>query len=158
MFVGKQQARIERGVRRIGDHCRGDPPGPLATQRHAPSNRAAPVVADDGEAIHAERIGELEHVADQLVGRVSLDLLRLGRSAIAALVRRDTPIAVGQMRDLVAPGPVAFGKAMQEDQRGCIARSCIHHVQFDAARQLYPGLFHDLLPSTAFRDCAGRYG
>ncbi len=62
-------------MRRIGDHRAGDA-GALAHERDAPGNRAAPIVAEDGELPDAQSIGELEHIADQLVGRIVFNALR----------------------------------------------------------------------------------
>ena len=121
-------------MRRIGDHRAGDA-RVLAAQCHTPGNRAAPVVPDDGEMRDAQRIGQQEHIADQLVGGVGGDFLRLGRGAIAALVWRDAAEPVLEMRDLVPPRAVALGKAVQEDQHRRIHRPFIDDVEVDAVGQ-----------------------
>ncbi len=64
-------------MRRIGDDRALDP-RMLAAQGHTPGDRAAPVMANDGELRDAQCIGEQEDIADQLIRRISLDLLRLG--------------------------------------------------------------------------------
>src|SRR3546814_2891509 len=99
------------------DVCSSDLPARLAAERDAPRDRPAPVVPDDREFTDAQRVGERENIGDQLVGGIGLGLLRLGRSAIAALIGRDTAEAGGKVGKLVAPGAVRFGKAVQEDQR-----------------------------------------
>src|SRR3546814_7850932 len=63
-------------------------PARLAAERDAPRDRPAPVVPDDREFTDAQRVGERENIGDQLVGGIGLGLLRLGRSAIAALIGR----------------------------------------------------------------------
>ena len=129
-------------MRRIGDDAAGHAAIRLSAQGNAPGDGTAPVVTDNRETPHAQRVGEQEDIADQLVGRIGLNLLRLGRIAIAALVRRDAAKTVGEMCDLVSPGAVAFGKAVQEHQRRRIARADVHHVELDVVCQFYTLLFH----------------
>ncbi len=135
LAIGVKQLGKQHRMRRIGNDRARDAAVRHAAIGHAPGDRAAPVVTDDGESLDPQRIGEQEHIAHQLVGRIGFHLLRLGRPAIAALVGRDAAKPVGEMRDLVAPGAVAFGKAVQEDQHGRIARAFVHHIEFDAVRQ-----------------------
>ncbi len=129
-------------MRRIGDHGAGDAACLRTQHGDAPGNRAAPIVADDGEPVHAQRIGQQEDVADQLVGRVGIHFLGTGRSAIAALVGCDAAEAVAELRDLVTPAAVVFGKAVQEDQHRRIARADIDCVQFDPVCEHDVGLLH----------------
>ena len=140
--IGEQQLLEDRGVRRIGDDAARDTAIHLPAQRNPPGDRAAPVVADNGECLHAQRIGQLENIADQLVRAVGIHILRLGRPAVAALVWGDATEPVGEMGDLVAPGPVAFGKAVKEDERGRVLGSFIDHIQLDSVGEPYPCLFH----------------
>ncbi len=107
-------------------------------------------MADHGESLYPQRIGEQKHVADQLVGRIGLDLLRPGRSAIATLVGGDAAVAVGEMRDLVPPGAVAFGKAVEEHERRRIARPGVDHVELDAIGERYALLFHPYPSASIF--------
>src|SRR3546814_12441305 len=72
---------------------------------------------DNRELADAQRVGEQEYIADQFVGRIGVDLLRLGRTAIAALIGCDAAESVREIRDLAAPCAVAFRKAVEEDQR-----------------------------------------
>ena len=137
-------------MRCIGDYRAGHAARILAGQRYAPCNRAAPVMPDDGEVPHVERSGQQENIAHQLVGRVVGHRLRLGRSAIAALIGRDAAEAVGEMRDLMAPGAVALGKAVQEDQDRRVARPFIDHIEFDSIAQRNPLLFQHHGHSSAF--------
>ena len=46
-----------------------------------PSERRTPVVTHDVRLLHADRIEDPEHVADQIEHAVALDLLRLRRLA-----------------------------------------------------------------------------
>ena len=70
-----------------------------------------------------------------LSGGVVLDVLRLGRSRIAALVGCDDIVVAGEVGDDMPPGPVRFGEAVQEDDRrvGGIARDL--DVEFDTRRK-----------------------
>ena len=124
-------------MRGVGDDRLVDPQV-LPAQRHAPGERAAPVMADNAETADPQRIGQQEDIADQLVRRVGLHRLRLRRAAIAALVGRDAAKAVGEMRDLVAPGAVAFGKSVEENQHRRIDRAFVHHVEVNAIVQRHP--------------------
>ena len=150
--VGVEQLGKQHRMRRIGDHRAGHPPAHLPHNRHPPGQRAAPIVADDRELFDPQRIGQQEHVADQFVGGIILDPERLGRAAIAALVGGDAAEPARQVRDLVAPGAVAIGEAVQEDQRGGIAQIYrlwpgVHHIEFDPVRQRDPLLLHHSAPS-----------
>ena len=140
--VGEEQALEHERVGRIGDDRAGDTARHLAADGGAPGNRAAPVVADHGELLHPQRIGELEDVADQLVGRVGGDLRRLRAAPIAALVGRNAAIPVGKMRDLVPPGAMAFGEAVQEDQHLAVPGAGIDHIQFNTVGERNAGLLH----------------
>jgi len=74
--VGVEQALKDRGVRGVGDH-RLVHPCVLSAQCHAPRNRAAPIVPDDGKAANPQRVRQQEHIADQLVRRIGGHILRL---------------------------------------------------------------------------------
>ena len=113
----------------------------MTGQRHAPGNRAAPVMPDNREVWDGERIGQQEHIANQLVGRVGLDRLRFRRATIAALIGRDAAVAIPEMRDLVAPGAVAFGKAVEENQRRRISGTFVDHIQMNPIGQRHALLF-----------------
>jgi len=104
-------------------------------------------VGVDGDA---QRIGQLENIADQLVRAVGIHILRLGRPAIAALVGRDAAVPVRKVRDLVPPGTVAFGKAVEEHQRWSVLRTFVDHVQFDAVGKFHALLFHSQPSASIF--------
>ena len=74
-------------------------------------------MADQGEAIDPQRIGQRENVGDQLVGGVGLDLLRPVRCPEPAQVGHDQPEPVVEQRRDPAPGAVRFGKAVEQDHR-----------------------------------------
>ena len=97
-------------------------------------------MADDGEFVDAQRVRQQEDVAHDLVGRVAVHAFGLGRAAIAALVGGDAAVAVLEMGDLVAPGPVAFGKAVKEDEHRRIARAGVDGVELDAVGERDAGL------------------
>ena len=111
------QALLEdERVRRVDDDQALDPVG--MAQRRQPGDRAAPIVADQGEAAEPERVGERDQVLDDAVGLVVLDALGLVRAAEAALVGRDDADSRAARRArLVAPGAVRFGKAVEEEDR-----------------------------------------
>ncbi|QYU71245.1 hypothetical protein J4558_01320 [Leptolyngbya sp. 15MV] len=131
LLIGVEQLLEDRRMRRVGDHRAHHAPVHLPGQGRAPGDRAAPVVADDREPVDAQRIGEQEHIADQLVGGIGVDLLRFRRPAITALVGRHAAVAAREVRDLVAPGAVALGKAVEEDEDRCIARTDVHDIECD---------------------------
>jgi hypothetical protein len=114
-------------MRCIGNHRAGDPRA-LPQYGDNPRNRPAPIVADNGERPDPQRICQLKHIACQLVWPVGAHLLRFRRATIAALVRRDAAEMAREMRDLVPPATVAFGKAVQENQRGGVARTFIETI------------------------------
>ena len=116
--------------------------GALPAQSDAPCQRAAPIVPYDRESLDLQRIGKQEDIANQFVGRVVFDAFGLGRSAIAALVRRDAAVPVTKRRDLVAPGTVAFREAVEEYQRRRIAGAGIDHVERDPVGEYDPDLIH----------------
>ena len=107
----------------------------VAAQRRQPGDRAAPVVADQREALEPERLGEREHVLDQPVGPVILDVLRPVRAGEAALVGHDQPELVLQPRRDPAPGAVRFRKAVEQDDRRRVLRPAERDVEGDAGRQ-----------------------
>ena len=153
MRIGKQQLLEDRRVGRIGDHRASDAAsaGPfLPHQGDTPRNCATPVVADDGELVDAQLSRQQEDVADQLVRPVSFHFLRLGRPAVTALVGRDAAVPVRKVRDLVPPGTVAFGKAVEEHQRWSVLRTFVDHVQFDAVGKFHALLFHSQPSASIF--------
>ena len=113
----------------------------LTAERDAPRDRPAPIMTDDREFTDAERVGEREDVGDQLVGRVGFGIPRLRRAAIAALVGRDAAKVAREVRQLIAPGAVRFGKAVEEDEDRRVARSHVDDVELDSGRKLHPLLF-----------------
>ena len=95
----------------------------IAAQRRRPGDRAAPVVADQREALDAQRVGQREDVVDQRVGRDRPRRPAAGRPGKAALVGHDEAEAVLEQRRDLAPGPVRFGKAVEQDDRRRFAGS-----------------------------------
>ena len=131
------QALLEdQGMGRVDDHEALDPV--RMAQRREPGDGAAPIVADQGEASDLERVGERDQVLDDPVRPVVLDVLRLVRSAEAALVRADDEMIRGQRGRDLAPGAVRFGEAVQEDDRLPAPRPAGGDVEGDAGGQLDP--------------------
>ena len=93
---------------------RADRLGPL--RREAPGERAAPVVRDQRGELAAERIDQRRDVADEMLGAIGLDLGRRRRSLVAAQVRRDAAIAIGEVLEQLVPDERRLGKAVQEDE------------------------------------------
>jgi hypothetical protein len=89
-----------------------------------PHHGAAPVVADPGGAIAAERRQQLEHVLDdRLLGEILVTAIS-ARAAVAPHVRRDTAKAEGsESRKLVSPRQRELRPAMAEDQQRRAFRS-----------------------------------
>ena len=85
------QALLEdQRMRRVDDDQPGDAVG--MAQRRQPGDRAAPVVADQREALELQRVGERDQVLDDPVGLVVLDALGLvgaARSRAGRARRRD---------------------------------------------------------------------
>ena len=129
-------------MRRVGDDGTLYAAHLLARHGHAPCNRAAPVMADNRELFHPQRIGQQEDIADKFVGRVIVHALGLGRAAIAALVGCNAAIPIGEMRNLVAPSPVALGKAVEENENRSFARARVDRVEFDAVGEADACLLH----------------
>ena len=72
--------------------------------RHLPRHGAAPVVADEMEALDAELVGEAEDVADQPLDAVLPHVGRSGARRVAPLVRSDGLVPGGsQGAELVPP-------------------------------------------------------
>jgi hypothetical protein len=73
----------------------------------------------DDRTFAAARIDDPDHVVDEMQGRLSLDLLRPIRRAIAAHVRSDGMIRrLGPRLELMAPRVPGFRPAMaEEDER-----------------------------------------
>ena len=83
-----------------------------------PRDLPAPVVADEVEAVGAEDVGEVEHVGDEAVDAVRIDLGRTHARRVAALVRGDGVEAGGpERRDAVAPGVAGLREAVQAGAR-----------------------------------------
>ena len=143
--VIEQRALEDEGVRRVDDHQPLDAGGVL--QRRHPGDRAAPIVADQREAVDAVVIGEREQVGDDPVGRVLFDALRLGRAGIAALVGREDEMVAREIRHDAAPRPVRFGKAVQQNDGRLVARTGDLHVQVDAGGECdaVEGVGHGML-------------
>ena len=124
----RQEVDIAR--RRVGHaHAahRGEEIGP--PQRSMPGDRRAPVVTDDHGLGLAERLDQLDHVADQVEQRVGVD--RLGRlgAAVAAHVGRDAAEAGGADRlELMPPRVPALRPAMAEQHQRAAAGLGVAHV------------------------------
>ena len=87
-------------------------------KRRQPGDRAAPIVADQGEALEPERVGERDQILDDPVGPVVLDALAACPSRRSRAGRaRSTRKSLGQRRRDRAPGAVRFGEAVEEDDR-----------------------------------------
>jgi hypothetical protein len=85
---------------------------------HLPGHRAAPVVADEVEAVEPECVGHAQHVGQQLGRPVGLDLGRAGAGRVAPLIERARPVAgLGQGGDLGRPRQRGLGEAVQEEHR-----------------------------------------
>ena len=132
-LIVEQRALEDEGVRGVDDDQPRDARRLL--QRRQPRDRAAPVVTDQREAIDAEMIGECDQVGDDLVGRIALDAVRLGRARIAALVWGEDEMVPGEIGDDVAPRPVRFGKAVQQDDGRMTAMPRDLDVELDAGRK-----------------------
>jgi hypothetical protein len=97
-------------------------------QRGAPRHHAAEVVADEHGPFGADVVEQTDDVGGQLDDVVGVDGLRLRRSAIAALIRRQYPEAgLGQRRNLVPPGVRQFGEAMGQHDHRRIAVTRVDH-------------------------------
>ena len=90
--------------------------------RGRPRDGAAPIVADYGGALVAERLDQIGDVADQLVERVVGDADRCVGLAVAAHLGCDAIEAIGQRAHLMAPRVPAFREAVQHDDRRSDAR------------------------------------
>ena len=90
---------------------------------------------DQREAVDAEMVGQRDQVGDRLVGRVILDAFGLGRFGEAALVGREDEMVLGEVGDLVAPGAVQFGKAVEQDDRGVRGIAGDRDIELDAGGQ-----------------------
>src|SRR5690606_8856383 len=138
----------DRWMLRVGDHREPHPARPcrlhaagLAAERHAPPIRLAPIVTADREHFDAHRVSQRNNIRDQLVVLICFGLLRLRRAAIAALVGRYAAEPRGEMRKLVPPCAVRFGKAVKEDQRWRAPWPHVDHVEFNAGRKRQSQLF-----------------
>ena len=89
------QALLEdERVRRVDDDQALDPV--RMAERGQPGDRAAPIVADQSEALQFQRIGQRDQVLEDPVGLVLLDALGLVGGAEAALIGRDHEEIPGQ--------------------------------------------------------------
>ena len=88
---GRHRRTRPGGVRCDGE--RRDPVGVVTAEAHA--TPAPEVVADEVEAFETERVGDAEHVADQLVQRERLDFVEPGARRVAALGEGDGTVAGG---------------------------------------------------------------
>ena len=87
---------------------------------------------DQREAADVERIGQRDHVGDEVLHPVCIHIAGFGRMHIAALIGHDTAIRARKSFDLVPPGAVRFGKAMQEYQRRRIIGASDDDIKLDA--------------------------
>jgi hypothetical protein len=78
----------DQRVGRVDDHQPLQAIGML--QRRRPGDRAAPIVADEGEASDPERVGEREQVLDDARGFIGFQLLRPVGAGKAALIGATT--------------------------------------------------------------------
>ena len=101
-------------MRRVDDDQPPDRLGPL--RREAPRERAAPVVGDQRGELAAERVDQRRDVGDQVLGAIRLDVGRRRRPLVAAQVRRDAAVAVGEVLEQLVPDECRLGKAVQEDE------------------------------------------
>lgn len=136
----EQRALEEQRMRRVDDDEARDAIGP--GQRRHPRDRAAPVVANQSEAIDAEMVGERDQVGEDLLGGIGLHPLRLGRAGEAALVGRDDIMVAGEIGDHAAPRAVRFGKAVQQDDRRVRRVAGDRDVELDAGGQRDTGQRH----------------
>ena len=104
---------------------------PWRVHGQIPGNHPAPVMADDGGAIRAQRLDQALHIPCQEVQPVLARALGLVGEVIAPQVRRHDPVPrFGQRRQLVAPGiPVLRKSVQQHDQR---ALAILHVMQSHA--------------------------
>ena len=109
-------------------------------QSREPGDGAAPVVANQSEAVQLQMVGEREQILDDPIGPVMLDAERLVRGAEAALVRDDDEIILRQRRRDLPPGAVQFRKTVQEDDRFSTSRPAQLDVEGDARGKVDAGL------------------
>jgi hypothetical protein len=100
---------------------RNDPLG--IAMRGGPAHVPAPIVADEVQGLCAVPLlrGEIQHVADQAVHRVRVEIGGIGPHArrVAALIGRDGAIASGTERgDLLAPRVPRLWEAMEQEYQG----------------------------------------
>ena len=89
--------------------------------RHGPDDGGAPIVACDMETLAAERARQREDVGGGEVEFVGVRPLGLARQIVAALVRRDhVKAALGERREIVAPGEPEFWKSVQQDDQRAV--------------------------------------
>jgi len=100
-----QRDRVHRCAaqqRRVDADDAGDALG--VKLRHAPSNEAAPVVADDDRLLDLERIEQTDEVAGEIVDVVLLDRFGARGLAVAALIGGDgVKAGGGERRHLITP-------------------------------------------------------
>jgi hypothetical protein len=90
-------------------------------------------MANEPEAIEAIGIGEFDYVGREGVQVVSAHVTRCVARVVPAHVGHDDVIAgLRERRDLLAPGPPEFRKAMQEDKQRVSRISRLHHMKPDA--------------------------
>ncbi len=87
----------------------------IATQRGRPGDGSAPVMTDQRKLLDAERVGERENVVHKQVGLIRVDILRQVRSGEAPEVGHDETEAALQPGSDLAPRPVRFREAVQQD-------------------------------------------
>ena len=107
----------ERG--RVGAREHRQRSDPLRVlRREDPRELAAPVVADQVEALRAERAGDRERVGDEELDPVRVDPARARARRVAALVRRAGAVARGGERaQLRAPGVPRLREAVQQEHQ-----------------------------------------
>ena len=128
------QALLEdQGMRRVDDDQPGDPVG--MAQRRQPGDRAAPIVADQGEAleVRARRRARSDPRRSGRSCRPRRPPACPSRRSRAGRARRRN-IAGQRGRDR-APGAVRFGKAVEQDDRLAASRPAVLDVERDAGGQ-----------------------
>lgn len=119
-----ERARVRHRHRRQRAHRGGMP------ARERPRDGRAPVVPDDVHRAAAEPLDQRDDIADEMRHAVSGDAARAGERRVAALVRRDGPIAVGvqQGRD-ACPALRGLRPAVQQHDDLAVDRARIDDVE-----------------------------
>ena len=100
-----------------------------------PSDDAAPVVPDQGEAVVAERVGDCEDVFGEHLDRICPYVIRLARVPVPALIRNDdAETCGGKRRDLASPPKCDLWKAVQQDDRRPVLGTGNDAGKFQAVR------------------------